>query len=108
MKLSFSFSSYVNSQTSVDSIADKMQNLFAKQEPEGVYNKGLHKIPKIATYTIWWLGKIVKLLFRNKKIFLDIQYQVKYSREPRICYPCIFISLSYLKSLYAIHVCFNK
>ena len=52
MKLSFSFSSYVNSQTAVDSIADKMQNLFAKQEPEGVYNKGLHKIPKIATYTI--------------------------------------------------------
>ena len=28
-----------------------MQNLFKKQEPERVYNKDLHKLEKIATYT---------------------------------------------------------
>ena len=37
------FNSHINSQTSVELIANKMQNLLTKQEPEGAYNTDLHE-----------------------------------------------------------------
>ena len=37
------FNSYINSQTSVELTADKMQNFLAKQEP-GAYNTDLHEL----------------------------------------------------------------
>ena len=43
VKFSFWFNSYINSQTSVELTADKMQNLLTKQEPEGAYNTDLHE-----------------------------------------------------------------
>ena len=49
VKFSFWFNSYINSQTSVEITADKMQNLLTKQEPEGAYNTDLHELQKIIT-----------------------------------------------------------
>ena len=34
----------MNSQTSVEFTADKMQHLLTKQEPEGAYNTDLHEL----------------------------------------------------------------
>ena len=45
-KISFWLNSYINSQTSVELTADKMQNLLTKQGPEGVYNTDLHELQK--------------------------------------------------------------
>ena len=42
----FWFSAYLNSQTSVELTADKIQNLLIKQEPEGVYNTEFHELQK--------------------------------------------------------------
>ena len=49
VKFSFLFNSYINSQTSVELTADKMQNLLTKQEPEGAYYTDLHELKKIVT-----------------------------------------------------------
>ena len=46
VKFSSWFNSYINSQTSVELAADKMQNLLTKQEPEGVYDTDLHELQK--------------------------------------------------------------
>ena len=40
---------YINSQTSVELTADKMQNLLTKQEPEGAYYTDLHELKKMVT-----------------------------------------------------------
>ena len=45
-KISFWLNSYINSQTSVELTADKMQSLLTKQGPEGVYNTDLHELQK--------------------------------------------------------------
>ena len=45
-KISFWLNSYINSQTSVELTADKMQNLLTKQGPEGAYNTDLHELQK--------------------------------------------------------------
>ena len=45
-KISFWLNSYINSQTSVELTADKMQNLLTKQGPEGAYNTDLHELRK--------------------------------------------------------------
>ena len=49
VKFSFWFNSYINSQTSVEITADKIQNLLTKQEPKGAYNTDLHELQKIIT-----------------------------------------------------------
>ena len=46
VKFSLWFNSYINSQTSIELTADKMQNLLTKQEPEGAYNTDLHELQK--------------------------------------------------------------
>ena len=46
VKFPFWFNSYLNSQTSVDVTADKMQNLLTKQELGGTYNTVLHELHK--------------------------------------------------------------
>ena len=46
VKISFWFSSYINSQTSVELTADKIKNLLTKQEPKGAYNTDLHELQK--------------------------------------------------------------
>ena len=46
VKFSSCFNSYINSQTSVELAADKMQNLLTKQEPEGAYDTDLHELQK--------------------------------------------------------------
>ena len=40
------FNSYINSQTSVELTADKMQNLLTKQESKEAYNTDLHELQK--------------------------------------------------------------
>ena len=45
-KISFWLNSYINSQTSVELTADKMQNLLTKQGLQGVYNTDLHELQK--------------------------------------------------------------
>ena len=37
---------YINSQTSLEITADKMQSLLTKQEPDGVYDRDLHDLQK--------------------------------------------------------------
>ena len=44
VKFPFWFNYYINSQTSVELTADKMQNLLTKQELEGAYNTDLHEL----------------------------------------------------------------
>ena len=46
VKFSFWFNSDINSQTSVELTADKMQNLLTKQGLQGVYNTDLHELQK--------------------------------------------------------------
>ena len=46
VKFSFWFNSYINSQTSVELAADKMQNLLTKQEQEDAYKTDFHESQK--------------------------------------------------------------
>ena len=46
VKFSFWFNSDINSQTSVELTADKMQNLLTKQEPEGAYDTNFRELQK--------------------------------------------------------------
>ena len=46
VKFSFWFNSDINSQTSVELTADKMQNLLTKQESKEAYNTDLHELQK--------------------------------------------------------------
>ena len=46
VKFSSCFNSYINSQTSVELAADKMQNLLTKQEPEGAYDTNFRELQK--------------------------------------------------------------
>ena len=46
VKFSFWFNSYINSQTSVELTADKIQNLLTKQELEGASITDMHELQK--------------------------------------------------------------
>ena len=51
VKFSFRFSSYINSQTSVERTADKMESLLTNQEPEFFFkNDHLNHILQINTF----------------------------------------------------------
>ena len=82
VKFSLWFNSYINSQTSIELTADKIQNLVTKQEPEGAYNTDLHELQKnchffqintfyeIAVYTNSMFVRAWSLLSKN---FLSIR-----------------------------------
>ena len=46
VKCSFWLNSYINSQSSTELTAEKMQHLLTEQEPEGAYNTDLHEWQK--------------------------------------------------------------
>ena len=48
--------SYINSETSVELTANKMQNLLTRQEPESAYNTDVHELQNNCHLTTIWLG----------------------------------------------------
>ena len=64
------FNSHINSQTSVELIANKMQNLLTKQEPEGAYNTDLHEWQNNC-HLNYHMTEKRKLHFPNKHILWD-------------------------------------
>ena len=97
VKFSFWFNYYINSQTSVELTADKMQNLLTKQELEGAYNTDLHELQKKLS---------LKPYFPNKHFLWDISiYQIKCLWGLGIYYTSIFFPLSHKVFVYHLNSC---
>ena len=81
VKFSFWFDSCINSPTSVELTADKMQNLLTKQEPQGAYNTDLPELQKNCH---------LKLIFQ-----INIFYEISVYTKLNVCEDLKFIIQSF-------------
>ena len=78
-KIFFLINSYINSQTSVELLADKMQNLLTKKEPEGAYKTDLHELQKNCHLNhIFQINTFYEVLVYTKlNVFEDLEFIIQ-------------------------------